>query len=112
MAGWLSRHADGARATLRVTPRARDDGVIGVGIDGAGGHYLAVRVSAPPEAGKANAAVIKILARRWRIPQGDLAVVRGASARRKVLQIRGSSDALMARLEAIEGAAAGAADHK
>lgn len=112
MAGWLTRHADGARATLRVTPRARHDGVIGVGIDGAGGHYLAVRVSAPPEAGKANAAVIKILARRWRIPQGDLEVVSGASARRKVLQIRGSPDALMARLETIEGGATGAADHK
>lgn len=98
--------------TLRVTPRARDDGVIGVGTDGAGGHYLAVRVSAPPEAGKANAAVIKFLARRWRIPRGDLEVVSGATARRKVLRIRGSPDALMARLEAVEGAAAVAADHK
>jgi uncharacterized protein (TIGR00251 family) len=112
MAGWLSRHADGARATLRVTPRARQDGVIGVGIDGAGRHYLAVRVSAPPEAGKANAAVIKILARRWRIPQGDLEVVSGASARRKVLQIHGSPDALVARLEAMEGAAEGAVGHE
>ena len=111
MAGWLTRHADGARATLRVTPRAGHDHVTGVEIDGAGERYLAVRVSAPPEAGKANIAVIKVLARRWRIPQRDLEVVSGASARRKVLQIRGSPDVLMARLEAIESAA-GAADHK
>jgi uncharacterized protein (TIGR00251 family) len=112
MAGWLTRHADGARATLRVTPRAGRDGVAGVEIDSAGGRYLAVRVSAPPDAGKANAAVIKVLARRWRVPQGDLEVVSGARARRKVLQIRGSPDALMARLEAIEGAANGAVGHK
>jgi uncharacterized protein (TIGR00251 family) len=65
--------------------------------------YLAVRVNAPPEAGKANAALIKLLAKRWRVPQRDLEVISGASRRRKVLQIRGSPDALIARLEAIEG---------
>ena len=104
MAAWLTRHADGARATLRVTPRAGHDGVTGIEIDSAGGRHLAVRVSAPPEAGKANAAVIKLLARRWRVPPCDLEVVSGASARRKILQIRGAPDVLMARLEAIEGA--------
>ena len=100
---WLSRHADGARVALKVTPRAAASSVQGVEVDGAGQAYLAVRVNAPPEAGKANAALIKLLAKRWRLPQSDLMVISGASARRKVLQIHGSPDALMAKVEAIEG---------
>jgi uncharacterized protein (TIGR00251 family) len=100
--GWLTRHGAGAWVSLKVTPRAPNDGVRGIEVDGAGRQHLAVRVSAPPQAGKANAAVIRLLARRWRVPQADLEVVSGAGARRKVLQIRESSDAVIARLEAIE----------
>jgi uncharacterized protein (TIGR00251 family) len=102
--GWLTRHADGARVALRVTPRAASSRVQGVEVDGAGNVQLAVRVSAPPEAGKANAAVIRLLARRWRTAQRDLEVVSGAGARHKVLHVHGSPDALIARLRAIEEA--------
>jgi uncharacterized protein len=100
--GWLTRHPEGARVALRVTPRAASSRVQGIDVDGAGQAHLSVRVSAPPEAGKANAALIKLLARRWRMPQRDLEVVSGAGARRKVLQVRGSPDAVVARLRAIE----------
>jgi uncharacterized protein (TIGR00251 family) len=103
--GWLTRHAEGARVALRVTPRAASSRVQGVEVDGAGEAHLAVRVSAPPEAGKANAALIRLLARRWRMAQRDLEVVSGAGGRRKVIHVHGSPDALVARLRAIEGAA-------
>jgi uncharacterized protein len=105
MASWLTRHVAGARVSLKVTPRAPRDSV-GIEVDSGGRPHLAVRVSAPPEAGKANAALIRLLAKRWRLAQSDLQVVSGAGARRKVLQIQGSPDALIARLEAIEGTAA------
>ena len=101
--GWLTRRAEGARVALKVTPRAPTNRVQGIEVDSAGQSHLVVRVSAPPEAGKANAALIRLLARRWRIPQRDLDVVSGAGARRKVLQIRGAPDALIARIETIEG---------
>ena len=100
---WLTRHADGARVALKVTPRAASSGVQGVELDGAGKARLAVRVSAPPEAGKANAALIKLLARRWRLAPRDLQVVSGAGARQKVIHVHGSPDAMLARLRAIEG---------
>jgi uncharacterized protein len=106
MAGWLTRHAAGARVTLKVTAGARRDGVRGIAVDGAGVPHLAVQVSAPPVAGKANAALIRLLARRWRVARSDLEVVSGASARRKTLQIPGASEPLIARLEAIEAAEA------
>ena len=100
--GWLTRHAEGARVTLKVSARAAGDGVQGVEFDSAGRPHLAVRVSAPPEADKANAALIRLLAKRWGLRQSDLEVVSGARARRKILQIHGSPDVLVARLEAIE----------
>jgi uncharacterized protein (TIGR00251 family) len=100
---WLTRWAAGARAALKVTTRAVSNDVQGIDVDGAGREYLAVRVNAPPAGGKANAALIKLLARRWRVPQRDLELISGASGRRKVLQIYGSADALYARLHAIEG---------
>jgi hypothetical protein len=102
--GWLTRQADGAQVALKVTPRAASNSVQGVEGDGAGRRHLAVRLSAPPEAGKANAALVKLLAKRWGLAQRDLAVVSGAGARRKVLHIHGAPDALIARLRAIEGA--------
>ena len=101
--GWLIRHAEGARVALKVTPRASSSVVQGMEIGGCGRQHLAVRVNAPPVGGKANAALIKLLARRWRIPQRVLEVVSGASGRRKVLHIHGSPDELTARLRAIEG---------
>jgi uncharacterized protein len=78
------------------------DDVQGSEVDGAGREYLAVRVNAPPAAGKTNAVLTKLLGRRWRVPQRDLELISGASGRRTVLQIYGSADALLARLHAIE----------
>jgi uncharacterized protein len=85
MAGWLTRNAAGARVSLKVTPGAGWDEVRGVEVDAGDRPYLAVRVSAPPEAGKANAALLRLLARRWRIARRDLSVVSGACSRRKGL---------------------------
>jgi uncharacterized protein len=101
--GWLTRHAGGARVVLKVTPGAAASRVQGVELNGAGQAHLAVRISAPPEAGRANAALIRLLARRWRVPQRDLELVSGAGARHKVLHVHGSPDAVIARLRAIEG---------
>ena len=105
---WLTRHPQGARVALKVTPRAASSRVQGVEVDGAGQARLAVRVNAPPAAGKANAALIRLLARRWQMPQRDLEVVSGAGARRKVLQVHGPPDAVIDRLRAIEADSDGA----
>jgi uncharacterized protein (TIGR00251 family) len=112
MASWLTRNATGARASLKVTPGAARDEVRGVEVDAGDRRYLAVRVCAPPEGGKANAALIGLLAKRWRIAKGHLAVVSGAASRRKVVQIEGSPDALIERLEALEAGPANAAGRR
>jgi uncharacterized protein (TIGR00251 family) len=87
----FSATRSGVRVRVRVAPRAagnRIDGIVG---DGEGGAILKVAVTAPPEGGKANAALIKLLAREWRLPKSSLAVTAGASERRKTVSIEGDA---------------------
>jgi uncharacterized protein (TIGR00251 family) len=66
--------------------------------DGPRGPRLQVSVSAPPHEGKANTAVIKLLARSWRLPKTAFAIVAGSAGRDKVIAIHGDADVLVARL--------------
>jgi uncharacterized protein (TIGR00251 family) len=59
---------------------------------------IKVAVTAPPVDGEANAAVIELLARRLGIARGDIAVIAGASSRRKTLRIANVSAAQVAEL--------------
>jgi uncharacterized protein (TIGR00251 family) len=98
----VSGTADGVRLAVKVTPRAARSAVQGIEIDAAGQAHLAVRLTAPPESGKANAALIKLLAKRWRLPASDFRLVGGATARRKVLHVQGPPARLLALLRQIE----------
>jgi hypothetical protein len=84
----VSRVADGLRLTLKVTPKASVDRVRAVARDASGVAFLQVSVTAVPEDGKANAAVIALLAKRWKLAKSTIEVVRGATDRRKILEIR------------------------
>jgi len=92
--------ADGVRVALRVTPKASKNAVTGFKETAGGGRALAVSVTAVPEDGKANEAVIKLLAKEWRVPKSSLDVVAGATDRNKVLHVAGDADALLLRLDA------------
>jgi uncharacterized protein (TIGR00251 family) len=81
---------------VRVTPRARHDEVTGWQ-DG----MLRVRVSAPPLEGKANVAVVKLLAKSLGIPTRDIAIARGEKSREKQVVVEGLSEQeIRARLPA------------
>jgi len=89
-----------ARLTVRVTPRASRDAITGWGEDGA----LAVRVTAPPADGAANAAVAKLLARALALPGRDVVLVRGATSRVKQFEVPLSEQELRARLDGVASA--------
>jgi uncharacterized protein YggU (UPF0235/DUF167 family) len=83
---------------VRVTPKAREARIEGLYEDAAGGVRLRVAVTEAADAGRANAAVLALLAREWRLPKTTLAVVSGATDRRKTISIEGDSGTLMDRL--------------
>ena len=71
----------GARVAVRVTPRAsrarveEEPGLV------------RIWVTAPPEEGKANAAVLKALAKALGLAPSRLTLVRGAASRDKLFEI-------------------------
>ena len=76
------RAVPGAEIAVRVTPRAARSRIVAES-DGA----LRVYVTAVPEAGKANAAVCKLLAKAMGVPKSALRLVRGETARDKVFRV-------------------------
>jgi uncharacterized protein (TIGR00251 family) len=72
------------RLRLRVSPGARRTELVGRHGDG-----WKVRVSAPPEGGRANDAVVDLLAERAGLPRRAVTIVSGHSSREKVVQMDG-----------------------
>lgn len=87
---------------LKVRPNARRNGVAGVDIDAEGRALLKVLVTATPEGGRANRAVIKLLAKRWKVAPGRFTLVNGATARQKVMEIVAADQALLDKVMKIE----------
>lgn len=72
------------RLRLRVAPGATRPGVVGRHGDG-----WKVRVAEPPERGRANDAVLALLARTLGVPRASLTLVSGHGARDKVVELDG-----------------------
>lgn len=94
------RTADGLSLNLRVTPKARRNAIEGLR-EGPDGPLLAIAVNAPPEDGKANAAVIELIAKALGLPKSAIALAQGGKSRQKTLQISGPADEIAAALDAL-----------
>jgi len=79
----------GVRVSVRLTPNAATDRINGVVADAQGNGVLRIAVTAVPEQGRANKAMIKLLAKSWRIPKTSLSLIRGDKDRNKVLNVDG-----------------------
>jgi uncharacterized protein (TIGR00251 family) len=90
----------GIRLRLKVQPKARREAVVGWTPD-PDGVALKLAVGAPPEDGKANAAVIALLAETLGVAKSAISVVSGATDRRKLVEIRGDETELRAALDAL-----------
>ena len=85
--------ADGLVLTVRVSPKASRNAVQGV-METPDGFALKVAVTAPPDKGKANAAVVVLLAKVFGVSKSSLSVVAGQADRRKILRIKGDPTVL------------------
>jgi uncharacterized protein (TIGR00251 family) len=83
----VTLHATEANGALTVDvvvqPRASKEGLTLMG------DRLKVSVNAPPVDGKANEAVIRVLASALAVPRSNIEILRGETGRRKTVRIRG-----------------------
>jgi uncharacterized protein len=72
------------RLRVRVSPRSRR-----VGVAGRVGEAWKLRVAAPAEGGRANEAVVRLLAETLEVPRRGVTLISGHGARDKVVELEG-----------------------
>jgi uncharacterized protein (TIGR00251 family) len=97
----FSAHADHLRLSVRLTPNGGRDAIDGIDTDADGNAFVKARVSAVPEDGKANKALIALLSKKLRVPKSSVSFLSGETARKKILRIDGDPEDLKAKLEAL-----------
>ncbi|MBU6474183.1 MAG: DUF167 domain-containing protein [Alphaproteobacteria bacterium] len=97
----LRRTDCGLRFAVRLTPKGGRDKIDGWSAGADGRPHLKARVSAPPEAGKANAALIALLAKTLGVAKSAVAIAGGETSRLKQVDVAGDADYLRARLEVL-----------
>jgi uncharacterized protein (TIGR00251 family) len=89
----ITAHAEGATLALRVQPKAKRNAVLG---EQAGA--LRVSVTAPPEDGRANEAVLALLRETYKLQRSQLVLLSGHTNRNKVVLVRGLTPQQLAEL--------------
>ena len=84
----MGEHAQKVTLRIKAVPGASRDGIAGML-----GDRVKIRISAAPEGGKANKAIIKLLARSLNIKPTQLTLVSGHTNPEKVLGIESLSAA-------------------
>lgn len=84
--------ADSTRLRVKVSPGAGRAGVVG-----RQGDAWKVRVTAAPEHGRANEAVLRLLAEALAVPRDAVTLVSGHAGRDKVVELSGLGPALIER---------------
>ena len=86
---------------VRLTPNGGRDAFDGVEVSADGLAHLKARVSAVPEKGKANKALIALLSKALKVPKSAISVVSGETSRQKILRIECDPEDLRTRIDAL-----------
>lgn len=84
---------------IRLTPSGGRDAIDGVEKDAEGQAYLKARVTAVPEDGKANKALIALLSKALKIPKSSISFITGETSRKKILRLDGDPEEIVVRLQ-------------
>jgi uncharacterized protein YggU (UPF0235/DUF167 family) len=88
--------------TLKVTPRGSANKIQSLENDLFGDTILKVMVTAIPDKGEANEAVIELLSKELRLPKRAFMIVAGKTARIKVVTIDAAAENVWKKLEEIK----------
>lgn len=91
----------GITLVVRLTPKGGRDAIDGVESLADGRSALKARVRAAPAGGEANDGLVRLTAKAVGVPQRDVTLVAGATARLKRLKIAGDVPTLIAALEKV-----------
>src|SRR4051794_36817316 len=89
----IQPHAEGATLALRVQPKGKRNAILG-----AQAGALKVSVTAPPEDGRANEAVLALLREEFDLQRSQLELLSGHTNRNKVVLVRGVTPGQLAEL--------------
>lgn len=95
----IAKDGAGLLIPVRVTPKGGRNRIEGVVADADGTRRLRLTVTAAPEGGRANAAVIALLAKALKLPKSCMSIAAGARARTKTVLVAGDPRAILARIE-------------
>ena len=76
--------------TVQISPNAPRSQVVGWL-----GDKLKIKIKAPPVDGKANVELVRFLAKKFGVRQNAIRIVRGETAKTKVVEIEGVDEATM-----------------
>jgi uncharacterized protein (TIGR00251 family) len=80
----ITEFEDGIRFEIKVQPRASQNQITGV-VEG----VMKVRLNSPPVDGKANHALINLLAKTLSVPKKNISIIRGETNTSKLIHISG-----------------------
>lgn len=95
---WLTVKDDGIVLAVRLTPKSGCDSVVGIE-SGPDGPCLRARVRAIPEKGKANTALLRLIASWLGAARSTVTLKAGSKSRHKLVAIEGEPDELQNRLK-------------
>ena len=91
---------------MRLTPKSGRDEIVGIEAFGEEA-VLKARVRAAPEAGRANEALERLIARWLKVPPSFVSVAQGGKSRAKQVLVEGDAGTLALLIEARAGRASG-----
>lgn len=76
------------KISVKVIPNAKQNEVVDDAFDLLGARILKVKVNQPPEDGKANKAVIELLAEYFKVRKSAVSIIAGETSRNKIIEIK------------------------
>jgi uncharacterized protein (TIGR00251 family) len=93
----VTDHPEGCVINVRAQPGARRNGIVGEQAEA-----LKVAVSAPPEKGRANEAIVEVLADALQVKRSQIELIGGGSSKSKRFLLRGlTAEVVASRLRSL-----------
>ncbi len=91
------------RLFLRVSPGSAKNELTGIWTGADGEQRLSIKVTAVPDKGKANAAIVKLLGKQFRLPKTAFSITSGETSRLKTISVSGDPQRLVELVKTLTG---------